>query len=93
MQNNKKVFRATIIVVVITIIIMIVYWWTTPSIVAPVVTDQNAVYAQMASRVLRDSNVVPTQQELSQAQKQLSASKVIVTNAQKQAIVGTLRKP
>ena len=92
-EEHHRTTNMFIIVGAAAIIIGMVYWWTTASntpVTSSVNNPSSDLRAQVAA-ILRSSSVQVSQQEVSHVAAQLSQSKVVVTDAQKQAVANALR--
>lgn len=94
LDEHRKNTNLFMIVGAIALIIGMLYWWTTASnnssstlSTTPQATD---LRTQVAA-ILRASSVTVSQQEVDHVAAQLAKSKVVVSDAQKQAVAASLR--
>ncbi len=91
--EKHRLLNMLIILLSIGAIIVLLYLWTTGGAKpAPIVINsQDAIRNEVAS-LLMNSSVQVTQQDITSVTTQLKASKVVVTDSQKQSVANALRE-
>ena len=88
-EQHNRFLNLSLIVVAIVLIVGILYWWSVSGNNLKKVSTEDDVRAQVAA-ILRSAPTQVSQDQINQVASQLSASKVAVTDAQKEAVAKAL---